>query len=91
MEEKWALSYHRARIICVRSWTPQVRAVAEVEILDDHVRIRGIRGAMSVAEKRPEMTVGMLEYLPMSHALETVFPSPLSTRLVPEATSGGTV
>jgi hypothetical protein len=91
MEEKWALFYHQARTVCVRSWTRQVRAVAEVQILDDHVRIAGICGATTAEDEGPEMTVRVLEYLLISHALGTVFPSPLPRRLLPESARGGTV
>ena len=77
MEEKWALFYHQERIICVRSWTRQVRAVAEVEPRHDYVRVKEIRGALTAEDEEPEMTVRVLEYLLISHALDIVFPAPL--------------
>ena len=77
MEEKWALFYHRQRIICVRSWTRQVWAIAAVEPHDGYVRIGSIRGVLTGPDEEPEMTARVLEYLLISHALETVFPAPL--------------
>jgi len=77
MEEKWALFYHRQRIICVRSWTRQVWAIAAVEPHDGYVRIASIRGVLTGPDEEPEMTARVLEFLLISHALDMVFPAPL--------------
>ena len=77
MEHKWALFYHRGEIICVRSWLRKVRATARVEDHPDHVVVTAVRGTFGAEDEDPEFTVRTLDYLLRSHALDTVYPTPL--------------
>lgn len=77
MEHKWALFYHRRRILCVRSWLRRVHVVGEVEERGDHVEITTIRGAFVDPEEDPAWTARALDYLLRSHALDIVCPVPL--------------
>jgi len=77
MEQKWALFYHRREIICVRSWLRQVQAIARVEEYQDHVDVTAVRGTLGAEDEDPELTVRLLDYLLRSHALDTVYPTPL--------------
>jgi hypothetical protein len=81
MEHKWALLYHRGEVICVRSWLRKVQVVARVEQRDDHVEITQVRGTFGAEDEEPEFTSRILDYLLRSHALDTVYPAPLPTRL----------
>lgn len=77
MEHKWALFHHRGEILCVRSWTRQVAAIAEVEEHGDHVELTRIHGALAAEDEPPEFTARALDYLLRSHALGLVYPAPL--------------
>ena len=77
MDHKWALFYHRREIICVRSWLRQVQAIARVEEYQDHVDVTSVRGTLGAEDEDPELTVRLLDYLLRSHALDTVYPTPL--------------
>src|SRR5215475_2088329 len=77
MEHKWALFYHGGQIICVRSWLRKVKVVACVEQRQDHVEIVQVRGAFGAENEEPHFTIRVLDYLLRSHALDTVYPTPL--------------
>ena len=81
MEHKWAIYYHRGRIVCVRSWLRQVRVVARIESHADHVEIVEVRGMFTGEDEEPQFTVRVLDYLLRSHALGTVYPAPLPVGL----------
>jgi len=77
MEHKWALFYHRRKIICVRSWLRQVAAVALVEEQNDHIAIKAIRGTIAEEVDDPEYSVRAFNFLLRSHALGAAYPAPL--------------
>jgi hypothetical protein len=77
MEHKWALYFHRGRMIFIRSWQRQVVAVAETRAADDFVSVTAVRGAFVSADEEPEFTVRVLDFLLRSHALDLVYPAPL--------------
>lgn len=77
MEHKWAIYFHRQRMLFIRSWQRQVLAVAEVESHENHVLVTRLRGAFVEAHEEPSFTVGVLDYLLRSHALNTAYPAPL--------------
>jgi ankyrin repeat protein len=81
MEHKWALFYHRWEVICVRSWLRKVQVVAHVEQRDKHVEITQVRGTFGTEHEEPEFTIRVLDYLLRSHALDTVYPTPLPIEL----------
>ncbi len=82
MEHKWAIFYHGGDIICVRSWTREVRVVARVKGHGDHIDIVEIRGVF-IDEKPedPDLTIRTLDYLLRSHVLGDVYPVPLPPSL----------
>jgi hypothetical protein len=77
MEHKWALFVRRGQILCVRSWTRQVAAIARVEPRGDHVVITQVQGTLTHEDEAPEFTVRVLDFLLRSHALAIVHPAPL--------------
>jgi hypothetical protein len=81
MEHKWALFYHRAQIICVRSWTREVAAVADVQQHANHVEVVSIRGTIT-GEKDSEFTIRLFDFLIRTHALNIDFPVPLKPYLI---------
>jgi hypothetical protein len=81
MEHKWALFYHRGEVICVRSWLLKVQVVAHAEQRHDHVEITQVRRAFAAEDEEPEFTIRVLDYLLRSHALDTVYPTPLPIEL----------
>ena len=85
MEHKWALYYHRGQILCIRSWTRAVAAVAEVHAAEDHVEITAIRGILTGEE--PGLMARTLDFLLRSHALGLVYPAPLPAGLEAEPKS----
>jgi hypothetical protein len=80
MEHKWALFYHGGQIICVRSWLRKVKVVARVEQRQDHVEVTQVRGTFEAEDEEPQFTIRALDYLLRSHALNTVYPTPLPRR-----------
>jgi ADP-ribosylglycohydrolase len=81
MEQKWALFYHGGQhggqIICVRSWTRRVRALARVDVCGDRVMVTEVRGTLVADDEEPEYTVRALDYLLRSHVLDEAYPVPL--------------
>jgi hypothetical protein len=77
MEEKWALFFHRGQIVCVRSWTRQVEAVADARVAGDFLEVTAIRGALGPEDEEPPFSVRVLDFLLRSHALDMVYPAPL--------------
>lgn len=81
MEHKWAIFYHQRRIICVRSWTRRVTAVATVEERADHIEVTSIDGTLVTKDEEPAFTVRVLDYLLRSHVLNLVYPAPIPVGL----------
>ncbi len=77
MEHKWALFYRERRIFVVRSWSRQVKLVADVVPRAGHIDVTTLHGALADAEEDPEWTVRAFDYLIRSHALHTTYPAPL--------------
>lgn len=77
MEHKWAIFYHRGRMIFVRSWTRQVTAIAEVQTHGDFAEIVNVRGTFLAGEASPSITVQTLEFLLRTHVLDLPYPLPL--------------
>jgi hypothetical protein len=77
MEHKWALYFHRQQIICIRSWTRRVAAVADALVAGDFLEVTEIRGVFCSEDEEPEFSVRVLDFLLRSHALDMVFPVPL--------------
>jgi hypothetical protein len=78
MEHKWALFYHRGDVICVRSWERKVQVVAHLELHGDHAEITQIRGTFAAPIEDPDLTVRLFDYLLRSHALDSIYPVPLT-------------
>jgi hypothetical protein len=77
MEQKWALFYHGGQLICVRSWTRRVRAVARIVVDGNSAVVTEVRGILVDDDEDPEYTARALDYLLRSHALNSVYPVPL--------------
>jgi hypothetical protein len=77
MEHKWAIFFHRQRMLFIRSWQRRVLAVAEVESYDDRVIVSRLRGTFVETHEEPSFTVRVMDYLLRSHALNTTYPAPL--------------
>ena len=81
MEHKWAIYFIKNKMIFIRSWLRQVRVVAEVKQLQDHISITSITGAFLSDTEPQEFTIRILDYLLRSHAMNLVFPAPIPTEL----------
>jgi len=77
MEEKWAMYFHSGRLLCIRSWTRTLVAVADVKVADGLAHFGRLQGAFTDENEDATFTVRLLNYLLRSHALEEVFPAPL--------------
>lgn len=63
MEHKWALFYHGGKILFVRSWTRQVRVIADTQIENGVLTIPSISGVFVDAKEPAEFTVRVVDYL----------------------------
>jgi Ankyrin repeats (3 copies)/Ankyrin repeat len=77
MEQKWAIFYHREKIICVRSWLRKVQLIGSVAVHSDTVEITEIRGTFWQEGEEPGFTERLFDYLMRSHALDTAYPIPI--------------
>lgn len=77
MEHKWAIYYHREKLLFVRSWLRQVLVVAQVQMGRDYIEVTSLRGAFFGAHEEPSFDSRFLDFLLRSHALETAYPAPL--------------
>jgi ankyrin repeat protein len=77
MEHKWAIYYHRGKIICIRSWQRQVAAIAETRIVGDFLEVTAIRGGLAPEQEAPGFAVRMFDFLLRNHALDMMYPAPL--------------
>jgi len=79
MEEKWAIFYRGGRILFVRSWTRELYAAADVKLHGDELEIVAIRGDLVEANEEPRYRQRVVDYLMRSHALNLVYPVPLTS------------
>ncbi len=77
MEHKWALYFHGGRVICVRSWTRQVRLVADTRLEGDSIVIHQIHGAVFADHEPAPFTIRALDFLIASHSMQLLWPAPL--------------
>lgn len=77
MEHKWALFVHQQTIICVRSWTRQVQAIAHFRLQDGYAQIYELHGTLTPDDTDPRTNQRLLDFLLRSHALELPYPVPL--------------
>lgn len=70
MEHKWALFYHGGKILFVRSWTRQVRVIAETRIENGLLTIPSISGVFADTAEPAEFTVRVVDYLLRTLVLE---------------------
>ncbi|MCA9718450.1 MAG: ankyrin repeat domain-containing protein [Myxococcales bacterium] len=83
MEHKWALFFFRdrarvdrGRVLCVRSWTRTVQAVAEGTLDGEQLVLDTLRGTI-VSDARAEAQARALDFLIRSHALDEIYPAPI--------------
>jgi hypothetical protein len=81
MDQKWAIFFHKNKILFVRSWTRQVQAIAEVPTEGQEAIITGLQGTFGGAEEDATFSVQVLDYLMRSHALGLQYPAPLPPSL----------
>jgi hypothetical protein len=77
MEHKWAIYFHRGKIIFIRSWLRKVVATATVQVVGDLASVLGIEGAFVDEGEPPQFTVRFADYLLRTHAARTMYPAPL--------------
>jgi hypothetical protein len=77
MEHQWAIFYHQNKIIFVKSWQRRVTALAHIENHKDHVIIALVHGAFVEENEPPDLTIRVLDYLLVSHALKEDYPAPI--------------
>jgi hypothetical protein len=81
MEHKWALFYHGGKILFVRSWTRQVRAIADTRIENGVLTIPSISGVFADTEEPAEFTERVADYLLRTLVLEMGELAPISPAL----------
>jgi hypothetical protein len=81
MEDKWALYFHQGRILCIRSWTRLVQAIAEVRAGEQYADVVSLRGVFVDENEEPAYSLRYLDYLLRSHALNLTYPAPLPAGL----------
>lgn len=89
MEHKWALFVHQQTIICVRSWTRQVQAIAHFKVQDGFAHVYEIHGSLLPNNVDPLTNQRLLDFLIRSHALNLPYPVPIPSglELSPQATA----
>lgn len=63
MEHKWAVFYLRGKILFVRSWTREVKVVAETQIANGELLLPSIRGAFTGGEESADFTTRIADFL----------------------------
>jgi len=81
MEHKWALFVHQGTIICVRSWTRQVQAIAHFTVQDGYAQIYELHGTLLPDHADARTNQRLLDFLLRSHALQLPYPVPLPVGL----------
>ena len=79
MEHKWAIYFHRGKILFVRSWQRRVDVIAEVsaDSSANSIEITTLRGTFAANDEQPSFTRRVADYLLRSHSLNMVLPAPL--------------
>jgi hypothetical protein len=78
MEDKWAIFYRGGQILFVRSWTRELYARAEVKMHGEEIQITAIQGDLVDKNEEPGYKARAADYLIRSHALDLVYPVPLT-------------
>src|SRR5215510_1880827 len=79
MEHKWAIFYRDGKILFVRSWTRELYAAADVKISGDELEITRIKGDLVDRNEDAEYKRRVVDYMIRSHALDLVYPVPLTS------------
>jgi hypothetical protein len=90
MEHKWGLYFHRGEVLCVRSWTREVHAVAAVRCDGDVAEVTAVRGVLAQRDEDPAFTLRALDFLIRTHALGLAHPAPLPAGLEASPKSAAT-
>jgi hypothetical protein len=77
MEHKWALYLHGSRVICVRSWTRQVRLVAETLRENGDIIIHRIHGSVFADDEPASFTIRAFDFLIASHSMRLMWLAPI--------------
>jgi hypothetical protein len=83
MEHKWAIFYHRRKIIFVRSWLREVAIVADVEEQGSSVEITAIHGGFGNGPQDNQLNERIVDFILRSHVLAAPYPAPLPAEMGP--------
>ena len=78
MEHKWAVFFHRDRLLFVRSWLRELHVAAQVRRSDGYVEIEQIEGVFTSVDEPPALTEAIMDFIVRSHVLGLVHPAPLA-------------
>lgn len=78
MEHKWAVFFHRDRLLFVRSWLRELHVAAHVRRGDGYVEIEQIEGVFTSVDEPPALTEAIMDFIVRSHVLGLVHPAPLA-------------
>ena len=78
MEDKWAIFYRGGQILFVRSWTRELYARAEVKMHGEEIQITAIQGDLVDKNEEQGYKARAADYMIRSHALDLVYPVPLT-------------
>jgi hypothetical protein len=79
MEDKWAIFYRGGQILFVRSWTRELYATAAVKMRGEELQITAIQGDLVEENEQAEYKARVADYIIRSHALDLVYPVPLTS------------
>lgn len=80
MEDKWALYFVNGRILCIRSWTREVLAVAHTRIAGGFLEVETLQGTL-VPQQEPALSVRALDFLLRRLVLRLEYPAPIPQNL----------
>jgi hypothetical protein len=81
MEHKWAIFYHRRKIILVRSWLREVVVVADVNEGAHAIEITRLRGGFGVGPQDDALNERIIDFILRSHVLSVPYPAPLPAEM----------
>lgn len=76
MEDRWAIFVVHGRLLFVRSWTREVRVIADVELEESSLRVTRAHGFFLRADESEDFTRCALDFLIRAYVLGVAHPAP---------------
>lgn len=88
MENKWAIYFHEAKILFIRSWLREVFVIAETSQENNRLIVHKTFGEFTENESK-ELTESVLKFLIYSHVLHEIVPAPIPKELSENTDNAG--